>query len=120
MSRVLKLHSESFKLSVVSDYYSSGMSKKSCAKKWNIPTATLYGWLDSCTNEKKVVSLQPKSKDSVMDNTSLAYSQLLRENENLRHSLELERLRVKAYERLLEIIKEEDGIDLLKKGGAKQ
>lgn len=115
MSRSLKLRSKSFKLSVISDYYSSGMSKVSCAKKWNIPTSTLYDWLSSCTNEKEAVSLQSESKDSVMDTASSDYSRLLQENENLRRSLELERLRVKAYERLLEIIKEEDGIDLLKK-----
>lgn len=120
MSRPLKLHSESFKLSVISDYYSSGMSKMSCARKWNIPLSTLYDWLSSCPNEKKAVSLQSESKDSNMDNASSDYSRLLQENENLRRSLELERLRVKAYERLLEIVKEEDGIDLLKKGGAKQ
>ena len=35
-------------------------------------------------------------------------------------SLEYERLRVSAYERLIEIVKQEDGIDVLKKDGAKQ
>ena len=42
------------------------------------------------------------------------------ENEKLRHNLEFERLRVRAYERLIEIVKEEYGIDVLKKDGAKQ
>ena len=38
----------------------------------------------------------------------------------LEKSLEYERLRVAAYERLIEIVKQEDGIDVLKKDGAKQ
>jgi len=38
----------------------------------------------------------------------------------LEKSLEYERLRVKAYERLIEIAKQEDGIDVLKKDGAKR
>lgn len=38
----------------------------------------------------------------------------------LEKSLEYERLRVSAYERLIEIVKQEDGIDVLKKDGAKQ
>ena len=42
------------------------------------------------------------------------------ENERLRCEAEYHKLRVAGYERLLEIIKEEDGIDLLKKDGAKQ
>ncbi|KSV92980.1 hypothetical protein N184_37410 [Sinorhizobium sp. GL28] len=38
----------------------------------------------------------------------------------LEKSLEYERLRVSAYERLIEIAKREDGVDVLKKDGAKQ
>ena len=53
------------------------------------------------------------AKDQVIDD-------LRAENERLKQENEWQRLRVAAYERLLEIIKAEDGIDLLKKGGAKQ
>ena len=53
------------------------------------------------------------AKDQVIDD-------LRAENERLKKENEWHRLRVAAYERLLEIVKKEDGIDLLKKGGAKQ
>jgi transposase len=38
----------------------------------------------------------------------------------LERQLEDEKFKVLAYETLIEIVKEEDGIDVLKKGGAKQ
>jgi transposase len=38
----------------------------------------------------------------------------------LEQALENERLKVHAYEKLLEVIKREDEIDFLKKGAAKQ
>jgi transposase-like protein len=38
----------------------------------------------------------------------------------LERQLEDEKFKVLAYETLIEIVKQEDGIDLLKKGGAKQ
>jgi DNA polymerase III sliding clamp (beta) subunit (PCNA family) len=69
-------------------------------------------------NAEKSVSLQSKSKS--MDATSEMLEKLRAENEKLRRNLEFERLRVRAYERLIEIVKEEDGIDVLKKDGAKQ
>ena len=62
--------------------------------------------------------MQPKLKD--MDAKDQVIDDLRAENERLRQENEWHRLRVVAYERLLEIIKKEDGIDLLKKGGTKQ
>ena len=55
-----------------------------------------------------------------MDAKDQAIENLRVENERLRREVEYNRLRVAGYERLLEIIKQEDGIDLLKKDGAKQ
>jgi len=54
-----------------------------------------------------------EAKDQALENLRL-------ENERLRREAEYHKLRVSGYERLLEVIKEEDGIDLLKKDGAKQ
>ena len=55
-----------------------------------------------------------------MDAKDQVIEDLRAENERLRRESEWQRLRVAGYERLLEIIKQEDGIDLLKKDGAKQ
>ena len=55
-----------------------------------------------------------------MDAKDQALENLRAENERLRREAEYQKLKVAGYERLLEIVREEDGIDLLKKDGAKQ
>lgn len=67
---------------------------------------------------KKSVSLHSNSIH--MDAKDQALENLRVENERLRREAEYHKLRVAGYERLLEIVKQEDGIDLLKKDGAKQ
>ena len=118
MKRTLNRYSQSFKQQVLDDHFQSGMSQAGCCRKWNIPLTTLSSWLRTCTSQEKSVSLQPNSIH--MDAKDQALENLRVENERLRREAEHHKLRVAAYERLLEIIKEEDGIDLLKKDGAKQ
>jgi transposase-like protein len=118
MSRKKNSYSESFKEQILEDYFRNGGSKDACAKRWGVPTTSFQNWLNACGNEKKSVSLQPQLKD--MDAKDQVIDDLRTENERLKKENEWHRLRVVAYERLLEIIKKEDGIDLLKKDGAKQ
>ncbi|MCQ2053573.1 MAG: transposase [archaeon] len=122
MSKTKNNYSESFKLQVLSDYYANGSPFRATCKKWNVTQGSLGRWIKaSCTNEKKVVSLQPETKnDPLMQDNQSTIQELQQQVANLQKSLEFERLRVTAYERLIEIVKKEDGIDLLKKGGAKQ
>lgn len=122
MSKRKSIYSDSFKLQIVSDYYATGCHVHATAKKWGIPPSCIYDWLNAtCTNEKKVVSLQSElEKDSTMQDNQSTIQELQEQVSNLQKSLEYERLRVAAYERLIEVVKKEDGIDLLKKGGAKQ
>ena len=72
----------------------------------------------SCSNGKKGVPLRRKSIH--MDAKDQALENLRLENERLLREVEYHKLRAIGYERLLEIVKHEDGIDLLKKDGAKQ
>lgn len=119
MSKIVRRqYSDAFKSQVLEDYAHSRMSRRACCRKWEIPEATLRAWLPSCTNEKKVVSLQSKSKN--MDVTDQVLEDLRQENARLKQENEFQKLRVAGYERLLEIVRQEDGIDLLKKDGAKQ
>ena len=118
MKEKKKLYPESFKHQVMDDYYASGVTQQSCADKWGISRDLLHTWLRSCSNEKKVVSLHRKTR--LMDAKDQALENMRVENERLRRDLAYQKLKVAGYERLLEIIKEEDGIDLLKKDGAKQ
>lgn len=106
------------KHSILDLYFKSGLSCRQFALQHGIDRSTLSLWLSSCKNAKKSVPLQ--SKLIGMDAKDEMLEKLRAENEKLRHNLEFERLRVRAYERLIEIVKEEDGIDVLKKDGAKQ
>lgn len=118
MKRTQKKYSQSFRDQVLEDYFKSDMNRTSFCRKWEIKPSTFAGWLNTCKNEKNCVSLQPNSK--TMDAKSKAIDDLRAENERLRREVEYYKLRSTGYERLLEIVKEEDGIDLLKKDGAKQ
>lgn len=111
-------YSDAFKSQVLEDYAHSKMSVSACCRKWEVPHSTFNNWFSSCANEKKVVSLQSKSKN--MDVTDQVLENLREENARLKQENEFQKLRVAGYERLLEIVKQEDGIDLLKKDGAKQ
>ena len=63
MSKNYQRYSEEFKLSVIRDYYSSGMTKYSCRRKYHLRSGgTLLNWLRKYENEKKVVSLHPELK----------------------------------------------------------
>ena len=106
------------KRSILDLYFKSGLSCRQFALQHGIDRSTLSLWLSSCKNAEKSVPLQ--SKLIGMDAKDEMLEKLRAENEKLRHNLEFERLRVRAYERLIEIVKEEDGIDVLKKDGAKQ
>ena len=118
MKQTRNYYSESFKRQVLDDYFQSGMSQHDFAKKYQIHVNTLNTWINACKNGSKSVSL--RSNSIHMDAKDQALENLRIENEKLRREVEYHKLRVAGYERLLEIIKEEDGIDLLKKDGAKQ
>ena len=118
MSKNQKSYSDAFKRQVIEDFFESRMSQATCARKWNLPKRTLNTWLSSCKITENVVPLRHNSNH--MDAKDQAIENLRAENERLRREVEYNKLRVAGYERLLEIVKQEDGIDLLKKDGAKQ
>ena len=109
---------ESFRRQVLEDYFSSNGTIKACATRWGIPWTSLNNWLKTCKNAQKSVSLRQNAIH--MDPKDQAIADLRLENERLRREAEYHKLRAAGYERLLEIVKQEDGIDLLKKDGAKQ
>lgn len=118
MKRSRNYYSQSFKQQVLDDYFQSGMSQHSFAASKKIHFSTLNTWINTCKNVEKSVSL--RSNSIHMDAKDQALSNLRLENEKLRREVEYHKLKVSGYERLLEIVKQEDGIDLLKKDGAKQ
>lgn len=114
-----KVYDESFKLKVLSDYYSSSMSKKFIVKKWGISLPTFLKWERLWPIDSKELSLPSEiiSRYRMGEKTD---EQILRERiAKLEKSLALERLRNRALETLIEVTEREEGISI-KKGGVKQ
>ena len=115
-------YSETFKLEVLRDYYTSGMSTYVISKKWGIPShSTLFKWIRKYPLHSESLSLpsellaelemkkEPKSREEVLE------EEILR----LQKALELEKLRSHAFKKLIELTETEEKISILKKGGAK-
>lgn len=116
-------YDETFKLEVLRDHYSSGSSLSFTVRKWNLScNKLLLSWISRYPIDSKLLSLdlgtisryemthRKKSKEDAL------HEQVL----NLKKALEMEKLRSRAFEKLIEITEKEEGISILKKGGAKQ
>jgi len=115
-------YSETFKLEVLRDYYSSGLSIIATSKKWGIPAhSTLLKWISRYPIDSKSLSLsaellaelkmkqEPKSREKLLE------EEILR----LQKALEVEKLRSHAFKKLIELAEKEEKISILKKDGAK-
>ena len=64
-------YSEEFKLSVVRDYYSSGMSKYACQKKYKLSSSRLLrNWLSKYEYSSESLPLSSKQGEEDMANRS--------------------------------------------------
>ena len=86
----------------------------------------LYGWLDKYLNEKVCVSLQPET-DNETDMSRKSKQQLEEElkemkaeNKRLQEALELEKLRSKAFDTMIDVAEANFNIPIRKKAGTKQ
>lgn len=126
MSQVNKRYSEEFKLSVIRDYYSSGMSKNACVRKYGLCSdGLLRSWLKKYESEKDFVPLQPESsndddmanrnKDSYKDENA----QLKKRIRELEKALEFSRLETLVRDMMIDKAEEYFDIPIRKKSGAK-
>lgn len=121
-----------FKLSVLKDYYESGSSRSSIARKYCIDRSSLILWerkyalseKDLTLSSSLCLKLESMRKSRKQRNSSNAPSsreqELEAEIQRLRRALEYSELRNEALHEVLKIGREQHGIDLLKKAGAKQ
>lgn len=118
-----RVYSESFRLEVLRDYYSSGNSKYFTIRKWGLSSiSTLNYWIRHYGIELESLSLSSESLSlPAMSDDSVSREKLLEQEVlNLRKALEMEKLRSRAFEKLIETTEKEEGIQILKKDGAKQ
>ena len=122
---------DQFRLSVLKDYYESGASYYQIARKYDVATGNVIAWERKYMNKcvplpsdikelEKRVFMAKKVRDSKPQQVMSEEEKLRDENVRLRKALEYSELRNEALNEVLKIGKEQYGIDLLKKAGAKQ
>lgn len=111
-------------MSVLRDYYSSGMSKRKCARKYGLCNPTLLSsWLSKY--EVKTLSLQPEEREDNMSRRSNEdyrdeIASLRKRVRELEKALSYSRLETEARDIMIDIAEREFDIRIRKKRGAKQ
>lgn len=116
--------SDLFKLEVLSEYYSEGVSQLSITRKYGLKNGALLSWIKKWPVDSKVLSLPSEiisSYQMAHPKKEISSDEALHKRiSDLEKSLEYERLRNLAYKKLIEIAEAEEGISILKKDGVKQ
>jgi transposase-like protein len=107
---------ETFKRHVAHTYTNGDQSLNQLAKKFNIPNQTISRWV----KQFSVELAEPLINDCMTDQEKADFEALKKANEALQKKLEYEQLKNFALETLVDLAKEELGIDLRKNSGARQ
>ena len=122
---------DQFRLSVLKDYYESCASYSQISRKYDVSSGNVIAWERKYMNKcvplpadiqelEKQVFMAKKSKEARVPQVKSEEDKLREENARLRKALEYSELRNEALNEVLKIGREQYGIDLLKKAGAKQ
>ena len=117
-------YSEEFKLSVLRDYYSSGMSKRKCARKYGLCNPTLLSSWQSKYGEKTLSLPSEEEYDDMARRSKEEYREenaaLRKRVRELEKALAYSRLETEARDVMIDIAEREYEISIRKKHGAKQ
>ena len=109
------------------EYVERGCPASEIVSKYHISSAVvLYGWLDRYLNQKVGVSLQPETDigTDMAKKTKQQLEEALKaaqaENKRLQEALELEKLRSRAYDTMIDLAEKSFNIPIRKKRGTKQ
>ena len=124
MSRKLKKYSKEYKLSLLGEYYSSGMTKYAFEKEHNLAPATFLRWLSAYESEKKLLPLQPdQSEDDMANRSKESYkeenAQLKKRIHELEKALEFSKLETMSRDMIIDKAEEYFDIPIRKKYGVK-
>ena len=126
MSKKRHHYSEEERLSILRDYYSSGISMYACAKKYQLSTETLLtNWKKLYEFHPEIVSLQSEPKELDMANRDKEsykeeIAQLKKRNKELEKALAFSKWETEARDIMISIAEEQFNIPIRKKAGAKQ
>ena len=125
MSKERKVFSEEFKLSVIRDYYSSGMSKGACRRKYGLSSPKMLNfWLKKYADCQESLSLPSERISEEMANRSKEdykeeNAQLKKRVKELEKALAFSRLETEARDLMITRAEEYFNIPIRKKSGAK-
>ena len=125
MRKTYERYSEEFKLSVIRDYYSSGMSKYACVRKYHLSSSRLLiSWLSKYESSEESVSLPDENQDEAMSNRDKAsykeeVMELKKRIRSLEKALEFSKLETLARDMMIDRAEEVFDIPIRKKSGAK-
>lgn len=119
MARKHQRHSWLIRRQVAKEYLAGGRTLKELSARYNVPYQTIWDWTQSYDSP---VEQPPKvaTFNVMTSEEQKAYEALKKENEELRKQLEFAQLKGVAMETIVDLAKEEYGIDLLKNSGARQ
>lgn len=122
-----KINDETAKMSIVREYIETGRPASDIASKYGLSgPIVLYAWVDKYVSRKDFLSLEPetdnptnmakKTKQQLEDELKKAKE----ENRRLKEALELEKLRSRAFETMIDVAEKNFNIPIRKKAGTKQ
>lgn len=119
-------HSDEERLSILRDYYSSGMSKYRCMQKYGIKGhGTIDNWIIRYASHPELVSLRPEPIEEDMANRDKeSYKEentaLKKRIKELEKALAFSKLETEARDLLIDKAESYFNIPIRKKSGAKQ
>ena len=126
MRKKRECYSESECLSILRDYYSSGMSKYSCVRKYGLSgNVVLLRWIRKYESHPELVSLRPEAIEEDMANRDKeSYKEenaaLKKRIKELEKALAFSKLETEARDLLIDKAESYFNIPIRKKSGAKQ
>lgn len=111
------------KILIVSEYVRGGITAQQIIEKYHIShRQTLFNWMDKFVNEKEMVTLPENQSENPMAkrNPEERVKELEAENKRLEKALELEKLRAKAYDTMINVAEQTFNIPIRKKSGTKR
>ena len=109
---------DSFKKHVAMCYLEGKATARQLGDKCGVHFQTIINWSNEYVAQKeskKLTILHPMTSEEQRE-----YEALRQQHEALKKELELAQMKAKAYEIMIQLAKEEYGVDILKNSGAKQ
>lgn len=114
--------SEEDKIKIVSDYVRARTPASVIVEKYHLSSKTvLFSWVAKYLHEQESLSLPSETSEAMSKRSpEERIRELELENQRLSKALEMERLRSKSYDRMINVAEETFNIPIRKKSGTKR